>query len=224
MNKTKLITGIVLFAMTLVITVSSCFYGNEINNDVKLTEDKVKALQSVNADIITKSVNQVSKLSTNVLNTNTAATNNLLADTSEEPIVIESNDSIKITKKKSKSSKSKKKKQKKSKKTAKNKRKKKKSKYIKVGTFKVTGYCSCARCCGKSTGITASGTVATAGRTIAADTSQFSFGSKVVINGHTYTVEDRGGAIRGNRIDIFFSSHSKALDWGVRYCDVYVKR
>lgn len=42
MNKTKLITGIVLFAMTLVITVSSCFYGNEINNDVKLTEDKVK--------------------------------------------------------------------------------------------------------------------------------------------------------------------------------------
>ena len=210
MNKTKLITGIVLFAMTLVITVSSCFYGNEINNDVKLTEDKVKALQSVNADIITKSVNQVSKLSTNVLNTNTAATNNLLADTSEEPIVIESNDSIKITKKKSKSSK--------------NKRKKKKSKYIKVGTFKVTGYCSCARCCGKSTGITASGTVATAGRTIAADTSQFSFGSKVVINGHTYTVEDRGGAIRGNRIDIFFSSHSKALDWGVRYCDVYVKR
>ena len=218
MNKTKLITGIVLFAMTLVITVSSCFYGNEINNDVKLTEDKVKALQSVNADIITKSVNQVSKLSTNVLNTNTAATNNLLADTSEEPIVIESNDSIKITKKKSKSSKSKKKKKKKSKKTAKNKRKKKKSEYIKVGTFKVTGYCSCARCCGKSTGITASGTVATAGRTIAADT------SKVVINGHTYTVEDRGGAIRGNRIDIFFSSHSKALDWGVRYCDVYVKR
>ena len=67
MNKTKLTTGIVLFAMTLVITVSSCFYGNEINNDVKLTEDKVKALQSVNADIITKSVNQVSKLSTNVL-------------------------------------------------------------------------------------------------------------------------------------------------------------
>ena len=45
MNKTKLITGIVLFAMTLVITVSSCFYGNEINNDVKLTEDKVKDLQ-----------------------------------------------------------------------------------------------------------------------------------------------------------------------------------
>lgn len=66
--------------------------------------------------------------------------------------------------------------------------------------------------------------MATAGRTIAADTSQFSFGSKLVINGHTYTVEDRGGAIKGNRIDIFFSSHSKALDWGVRYCDVYVKR
>ena len=46
----------------------------------------------------------------------------------------------------------------------------------------------------------------------------------VTSNGGVYVVEDRGGAIRGNRIDIFFSSHSKALDWGVRYCDVYVKR
>ena len=47
---------------------------------------------------------------------------------------------------------------------------------------------------------------------------------QMCIRDSTYTVEDRGGAIRGNRIDIFFSSHSKALDWGVRYCDVYVKR
>ena len=54
---------------------------------------------------------------------------------------------------------------------------KSKSKYKSLGTFKITGYCSCAACCGKTTGITASGTRATAGRTIAADTSRFPFGT-----------------------------------------------
>ena len=54
--------------------------------------------------------------------------------------------------------------------------------------FKVTAYCSCATCCGKQTGITASGTRATAGRTIAAS-GQFAFGTKLVINGKEYTVE-----------------------------------
>ena len=93
-----------------------------------------------------------------------------------------------------------------------------------VGSFKVTGYCSCSSCCGKSNGITASGTKATAGRTIAADTSKYPFGTKLVIDGHTYTVEDRGGAINGNRLDMFFNSHSEALQWGVRYCDVYIKK
>lgn len=93
-----------------------------------------------------------------------------------------------------------------------------------LGTFKVTAYCSCSSCCGKSNGITASGTKATAGRTIAADTSKYPFGTKLVINGHTYTVEDRGGAINGNRIDMFFNSHSEALQWGVKYCDVYIKK
>ena len=82
---------------------------------------------------------------------------------------------------------------------------KSKSKYKSLGTFKITGYCSCAACCGKTTGITASGTRATAGRTIAA-------------------VEDRGGAIRGNRIDLYFSSHSEALAWGVRYMEVLVEK
>lgn len=89
------------------------------------------------------------------------------------------------------------------------------------GRYKVTAYCSCARCCGKTNGITASGTRATAGRTVAAP-STFAFGTKLLINGKTYTVEDRGGAIQGNRIDIYMSSHSDALAWGVRYLDVEV--
>lgn len=89
------------------------------------------------------------------------------------------------------------------------------------GIYKVTAYCSCKQCCGKTNGITASGTHATANRTIATP-STFSFGTKVLINGVTYTVEDRGGAIQGNRIDIYMNSHSEALAWGVRYLYVEV--
>ena len=87
--------------------------------------------------------------------------------------------------------------------------------------YKITAYCPCSKCCGKSNGITASGTKATAGRTVAAS-SKFALGTKLNINGHIYTVEDRGGAINGNKIDIFVNSHSEALAWGVRYLPVSV--
>lgn len=87
--------------------------------------------------------------------------------------------------------------------------------------FKVTAYCSCAKCCCKTTGITASGTKATAGRTVAAS-GQFAFGTKLIINGQEYTVEDRGGAIQGNRIDVYMNSHAEALAWGVKYLPVQV--
>ena len=90
-----------------------------------------------------------------------------------------------------------------------------------IGVCKITGYCSCSKCCGKATGRTSSGTIATAGRTVAAS-SALPYGTKLNINGHTYTVEDRGGAIKGNKIDIFFSSHAQALAWGVRYLPVEV--
>ena len=88
-------------------------------------------------------------------------------------------------------------------------------------TYKITAYCSCSKCCGKATGRTASGTQATAGRTVAAP-AKFAFGTKLNIGGNVYTVEDRGGAIKGNRIDIYVSSHSAALQWGVRYLPVSV--
>lgn len=89
------------------------------------------------------------------------------------------------------------------------------------GVYKVTAYCACAKCCGWATGITASGAMATANHTIAAP-STFGFGTKVMINGVTYTVEDRGGAIQGNRIDVYMNTHSEALAWGVRYLYVEV--
>ena len=90
-------------------------------------------------------------------------------------------------------------------------------------TFETTAYCACAKCCGKSDGITASGTRATAGRTIAAP-STYAFGTQIEIDGCVYTVEDRGGAIKNNRIDIYFDSHTEANNYGRRTVEgkVYV--
>lgn len=97
--------------------------------------------------------------------------------------------------------------------------------YEYVGDFILTAYCSCPICCGIYSNMenptTASGTTATQGRTIAADTSVFPFGTKLVINGQVYTVEDRGGAIVGNRIDVYFNSHQEALIFGRQTAPVY---
>lgn len=91
---------------------------------------------------------------------------------------------------------------------------------INLGTYTLTAYCACAKCCGKTDGITASGTKATAGRTIAAP-SNFAFGTKLEINGKVYTVEDRGGAIQGKRLDVYFDSHQEALNFGRKTAVVY---
>lgn len=90
-------------------------------------------------------------------------------------------------------------------------------------TYKITAYCSCSKCCGKTTGRTASGTKATPGRTVAAP-AKFAFGTKLNIGGHIYTVEDRGGAVSGNKIDVYVNSHSAALQWGVKYLPVSVAK
>ena len=95
--------------------------------------------------------------------------------------------------------------------------------------FNASSYCFCTKCCGKATGRTASGTKATACRTVAMS-SKYPFGTKVLIktsngkllnNGKPYVVEDRGGAITEGKIDIFQGSHQEALNFGRQI--VYVK-
>lgn len=92
-----------------------------------------------------------------------------------------------------------------------------------LGTFKWTAYCSCEACCGESTGITASGEKAIEGITIAADTKLLPFGTEIISDGHVYKVQDTGGAIKGNRIDLYFNNHQDALNFGVQYKKVYIK-
>lgn len=84
-------------------------------------------------------------------------------------------------------------------------------------TFTVTAYCPCEKCCGAyANGYTATGAKATQGVTIAADPDVLPMGTEIELDGHTYTVQDTGGAIAGNRLDLYFDSHEDALQWGVR--------
>ena len=78
----------------------------------------------------------------------------------------------------------------------------------------ITAYCPCEKCCGNSNGITASGTKAKAGRTVAVDPRYIPYGTEIIIDGQTYIAEDCGGAIKGDRIDIYFDDHNSALGFG----------
>lgn len=93
-----------------------------------------------------------------------------------------------------------------------------------LGTFKLTYYCACELCCNIETGITATGAPVVEGRTIAVDPKVIPYGTQVIIGGHVFTAEDCGGAIKENRIDIYVNEHEKALELGVNYADVYLKK
>ena len=102
--------------------------------------------------------------------------------------------------------------------------------WISLGEFKLTAYCPCEKCCGvwannRPDGIvyTASGEKAEAGKTIAVDPDVIPYGTEVKIGGHTYIAQDTGGAIKGNKIDVYYAEHSAALKHGVKYVEVMVK-
>jgi len=95
--------------------------------------------------------------------------------------------------------------------------------YKSLGIFKISHYCPCEICCGKTDGITSSGTNATANRTIAVDTDIIALGSAVVIQGKQYIAEDIGGGINVKEIDIFVDSHQYAKELGVIYKEVFIK-
>ncbi|MGC8844435.1 MAG: 3D domain-containing protein [Candidatus Hydrogenedens sp.] len=101
-------------------------------------------------------------------------------------------------------------------------------------TLETRGYCPCGKCCNwkrnwyfrpvvahgpnkgkpKKVGVTASGVKAKKG-TISADISRFPFGTVMYIPGYGYgRVEDRGGSVKGNSIDLFFKKHKEAMRWG----------
>lgn len=97
-----------------------------------------------------------------------------------------------------------------------------------VVNLNTSAYCSCAKCCGKTNGITSSGASAREWHTVAAG-SGYPIGTVIYIpaladkpNGGWFVVEDRGGAISNNRIDIFMGSHSSAIVFGRKNLQCYI--
>lgn len=79
----------------------------------------------------------------------------------------------------------------------------------------VTHYCACTICCGEGAdGTTASGKKAVSG--IVAMSEDYPFGMQIEIDGVLYTVEDRGGAITGNDVDIYVPTHNEAIRRGAK--------
>ncbi len=106
------------------------------------------------------------------------------------------------------------------------------------GDVLVTAYCNCGDCCSwryswlgfgppvytygpmkgkrKEVGVTATGAQAHLG-TVAADTTVYPFGTRLLIPGYgTGVVEDVGGKIKGKHIDVWMPSHQTARKWGRR--------
>jgi 3D (Asp-Asp-Asp) domain-containing protein len=94
--------------------------------------------------------------------------------------------------------------------------------------MEVTAYCPCKKCCGENAqGITASGHEISYNQSkfVAADTDKLPFGTKLIIPGYsTAPVEviDRGGAIKGHKLDVFFPTHEEALQWGRQWVEVTI--
>lgn len=92
----------------------------------------------------------------------------------------------------------------------------------------VSAYCPCSKCCGEfADGITANGYKIKDGDCFVAAPKIYPFGTEMIIPGYNdgrpVKVLDRGGAIKGNKLDLFFPSHKEALIWGRQYIKVKVK-
>jgi len=111
-----------------------------------------------------------------------------------------------------------------------------------LSSFEVTAYCPCELCCGGWTdGYTASGYKINKGDRFVAAPEWIPFRTLLAVGGYNggrpVPVLDRGGAIKGNRLDVLFYeksqdpnltdlewSHQKAIEWGIRKCKVEVKK
>lgn len=90
-----------------------------------------------------------------------------------------------------------------------------------AGRHRMTHYCP-GRCCnGRNAGRTASGAPMTVGRTVATGR-EFPFGTKLLIAGTIYTVEDRG--VPNGCVDILVASHGEANRRGVFRSEIFVWR
>ena len=94
--------------------------------------------------------------------------------------------------------------------------------------MRVTAYCACRICCGRnSDGRTANMHRIRRGDVFVAADKKYRFGTEIIVPGYnrdrSVEVMDRGRVIKGNRLDVFFNSHSTARKWGCKYLNVQVR-
>ena len=102
---------------------------------------------------------------------------------------------------------------------------------ISLGTYTVTAYCSCEKCCGEYAKnrpggkvYGANGTELHEGVSVAA---WLPFGTKLKIGGKVYTVQDRTAKwvkekYNSRIIDLYYSDHAEAWNWGKQELEVWV--
>ena len=92
--------------------------------------------------------------------------------------------------------------------------------------FEATGYCVCLKCCLKTDGITASGYKIKAGDKLVAADKRYRFGTVMIVPGYNKSqpvkVLDRGGVIKGDKLDLLFDTHKEALIWGRKKVKVFI--
>ena len=78
--------------------------------------------------------------------------------------------------------------------------------------FEATAYCLED---GNGDGVTATGTIPQEDRTVGVDPDIIPYGTELIINGRPgYVAEDTGGAINGNRLDIYMTDREDCLQFG----------
>ena len=91
----------------------------------------------------------------------------------------------------------------------------------------VTAYANCYECCHPYfDGYTSSGHKIEHGDRLVAAPKNIPFGTMIAIpgynNGKPVPVLDRGGSIKGNRLDVLMDSYDDAIQWGVQELDVTI--
>lgn len=97
--------------------------------------------------------------------------------------------------------------------------------------FVATAYCACEKCCGewainrKGPVVGSTGMELIPKYSIAVDPNIIPYDSILVDSiGNEYRADDCGGAIKGNHIDIYFSSHEEALNYGRQIIELAIKQ
>ena len=95
-------------------------------------------------------------------------------------------------------------------------------------TMNVSAYCPCKKCCGDfADGHTANGYKIKENDRFVAAPKNYYFGTEMIVpgynNGKVVVVRDRGGAIKGNKLDVYFDTHQEALNFGRQKISVKVR-